>query len=81
LWRWPIPISESGCQEKAVAVGQWVRFWWLFDFFGATLPRFSYRAMVAAVDAFLEVGSDAVEPFASLLRRTRPSCVIVDVAT
>jgi hypothetical protein len=37
--------------------------------------------MVAAVTALLEVGSDLILPFAALLEQTRPSSVVVDVAT
>jgi hypothetical protein len=37
--------------------------------------------MVAAVDAFLQDGSDSAAPFAALLERTRPSAVVVDVAS
>jgi len=47
----------------------------------ARLMRCSYWAMVNAVDAFLQVGSDMVAPFASIVEKTRPSSVVVDVAT
>jgi hypothetical protein len=42
---------------------------------------FSYWAMMSAVNAFLDDGSDSIGPFAALVEQTRPSSVVVDVAT
>jgi hypothetical protein len=79
LRRRPIGRDQGGDSRQAIAVRQRVRLLSHRCFRRSSL-RCRYWAMVAAVDAFVEDGSDAAAPFAALLESTRPSAVVVDVA-
>ena len=82
----PLRYGEGRHTTRSLQVREWVRVAATQRFLHCRIPWFdatsvSYWAMVAAVTAFFEVGSDMILPFAALLEQTRPSTVVVDVAT